>query len=93
MNKQERKEKQFFKYKKRLKRHVAQMTWYFNKEGELIHKPKVEDVIKDNAYYEFKNSSVLCSCSLCSMDHYERRLKKMEDQRILKEYFDEIADI
>lgn len=93
MNKQERRTKQFHKYKKRLARRVANMDWYITRDGEWMHKPKVVDVIKDNGYFEFKNSSVLCSCSMCSDDHYRRYLKKKEDERILKDYFDEIADI
>jgi len=70
------------------------MDWYITRDGEWMHKPKVVDVIKDNGYFEFKNSSVLCSCSMCSgIGQYERHLKKREDERILKDYFDEIADI
>lgn len=93
MNKQERKEKQFFKYKKRLARFTAGDKIYIDRNGDWLMNPKLIDLIKDRAYLEFKNSSVLCSCYMCSYDRYERHLKKREDQRILKDYFDEIADI
>lgn len=86
MNKQIRKEKMLLKYKKRIRRWVANMHIYVDKSGNYVYEPKATDLIKDNAYLEFKNSSVLCSCYMCSKHwKYSRKDKKSEDRRLICE--------
>ena len=90
MNKQVRKEHTWRRYKKRLQTWVACLTLYVTRDGDYFYHPTVEDVIKDGGQVKRKHAATLCSCYMCSGHYkYRRHEKKQEDQRLVKEYFEE----
>lgn len=88
MDKNQRKRKEFFKYKKRLSNWLNSITYYF--DGDEITNPKLIDLLKDNIQYKLKHTTTLCSCYCCSGYYkYRRHEKKREDQKLIKEYFED----
>lgn len=90
MNKGRRNELTQLKYKKRIKRWTANCGIFVDQDGQYNYNPSSDYFIKNNLYTEFKNSSVLCSCWMCSGEwKYKRHLKKQEDMRLIQEALEE----
>lgn len=90
MNKRRRQELKQLKYIKRIKLYIQGIDIYFSREDETFYKPKVVDVVADNAQYAYKTTSTPCSCWMCSGYYkYRRHLKKIEDRKLIQEGLDE----
>lgn len=90
MDKKRRNDLTYFRYKKRVKNWIKNLSVYINREGEHIRNPKVADVLKDNGQCKLRNTSTLCSCYDCSGYYkYRRNEKKLEDRRLLREFYEE----
>jgi hypothetical protein len=86
MNKGRRNEIKFLKYKKRIKRWVANCSIYDAKDGRQIYYPKAIDLINDRSRTNFKNTGTICSCWMCSKYwKYKRHIKKQEDHKLISE--------
>lgn len=68
---------------------MSNLTTIINKDGEEIINPKLIDLLNQNVQYQFKQTNVRCSCSMCAYDKYKRHEKKAEDQRLLEDYYNE----
>jgi len=76
MNKKQRKDKGFCKYKKRLSLWLCHVDNYTARDGSKIVQPKLTDLLKDNAQYKLKNHATLCSCYMCSGHKKYNRAKQ-----------------
>ena len=75
MNKQIRKDKEFYKYKKRLHRLVPYLFRYRDKDGEIVNNPTTDQLLKEHAFHDLKNTSTPCSCWMCSGYYKYNRAK------------------
>ena len=64
MNKKERQNKTFYKYKKRAKYYAA------------IWNESLQEILKERRYHELKSQAVLCSCYMCSKYYKYNRAKE-----------------
>lgn len=76
MNKARRHELKMLKYKKRIRKFVANTDVYISRSGKLIQSPKTVDIIKDNGQLHYRNHSTPCSCFVCSHSKYNRAKEK-----------------
>lgn len=75
MNKKERQNKQFYKYKKRLKYWAA------------IWKEDLQELLQERKYNHLKTQATMCSCYMCSKYYkYNRAKEKQAWKNLEKEY-------
>ncbi len=89
MNKKRRQELNQLKFIKRLKRAVATIHLYVNRDGEYVRNPIVQDVLDDNGMLYYKTTSTPCSCWMCAYDKYRRYEVKKETRRLIQEYYED----
>jgi len=91
MDKKQRRDKEFYLYKKRLKNWAGNLSAVIDREGELRYDMKLIDLLNERVQYKLKHTSTLCSCYGCSGYYkYRRYEKKMEDRKLLEEYNEDI---
>ena len=88
MDKKQRRDKEFYKYKKRISKWVSNRKIYFTRDGRKIYNPKTVDILEDRGQLCYKTTSTPCSCYCCSdIYKYQRHEKKQEDRRLLEEFY------
>ncbi len=93
MNKKVRQERKQLKYEKRIRRFVASVTLYVNREGEYIYYPTTQYIMRDNGQLAYKTCSTPCSCWGCSGEYkYKRHEQKKIEMRLIQEGLDEFLN-
>ncbi len=86
MNKQRRNELKQLKFKNRIKRFVANGSYFFTKDMQRIDSPTVQDVINDGGFQWYRTTSCPCNCWVCSGEYkYKRHEQKVENRKLIEE--------
>lgn len=85
-NKEWRKKQCFRVFKKRI---LARVSWtHYKADGKTICHPHWFELMALPWARVYKTTGTPCSCSMCSGEHYNRRLYKEETRRIILEFLD-----
>ena len=91
MDKKQRRDKEFYVYKKRLRKWMSSGRIFINREEDYCFDLKWIEFYKDRAQYKLRHTATLCSCYGCSGYYkYRRYEEKIEFRRLLKEYYEEL---
>jgi len=87
MNKKRRNELKRLKLISRVKRFEVYHPYYLDLYGERL---SVFDLIENEGFYRYRNSSTICSCSICSYPKYDRAKQKIINFKLLNEQLSQI---
>ena len=94
MNKKRRQELKQLKFINRIKRFVADGTYFFTKDSVRIDTPTVQDIINDGGYLYYKNTSTPCSCWECSSYYkYRRHEHKAIERKLVQEGLEDFYNL
>ena len=92
MNKKRRQELKQLKFKNRIKRFVANGSYYYSGR-ERIDSPTVQDVINNGDCLYYKTTSTPCSCWMCSGYYkYKRHEEKIVVRKLIQDGLDKFLN-